>query len=143
MNKRGEGILWDNIIYILLFLVFFLMMFYFVSSYQDGAFFWEDFYAKEITNLINHAEPGIEFKIDVSKLAVIAVKRGKNLHDLISIDNVNNKIIVSVRNGVGTSFNFFNDVDIVEPMIDTPSGGAATTRFIFKTAERKRGIPQV
>ncbi len=143
MNKRAEGILYDNIIYAFLFILFFMLMFYFITGYQDGATFWEDFYAKEISLMINRAEPGMEIAVDVSNLAVIAIKNGKSYREIISIDNVNNRVSVSVRNGAGTSYGFFKDFDIVEPRVEIPSGGATTTRFIFKIKERQREIPQV
>ena len=143
MNKRAEAILYDNIIFAFLFLLFFMLMFYFITEYQDGATYWEDFYAKEISSLINRAEPGMDLAIDVSEIAIIAIKNGKNYREIISVDNINNRISVSVRKGAGTSFNFFNDVDIVEPRIEVPSGTATTTRFIFKVKERQREIPVI
>ncbi len=144
MNKRGtDNILIESIVYLLFFILFFLFMFHFIFGYQYGAFFWEDFYAKELALLIDRAEPGMEFALDVSELSRVAIKKGKSLRDLILIDNVNNRITVSVRQGAGTSFRFFNDVDIViEPDagLVLPSGGAMTTQFIFKVKERQRDV---
>ena len=150
MDRRGEGdqgnTLWESIIYLLIFILFFSFMFYYSTAYQDGAAFWEDFYAKELALLIDRAEPGMEFAIDVSELSRVAIKKGKNPRDIVLIDNVNDKITVSVRQGAGASFHFFNDVDIViEPGagIVLPSGGATTTQFKFKVKERQREIPEV
>ncbi len=138
MNKRGEGILYDNLIFTFLFLVFFMLMFYFVTGYQDSATYWEDFYAKQISLQINKAQPGSEITLDVTELAVIAIKNGKNYREIISVDNVNNRVSISVRNGAGTSFTFFKDLDVVEPRIEVPSGTGTTTRFIFKVKEKQR-----
>ncbi|MEK6847180.1 MAG: hypothetical protein AABY16_03375 [Nanoarchaeota archaeon] len=142
MNRRGtDNTLTESIIYLLIFILFFLLMFYFVSANNNGAFYWEDFYAKELALVIDRAEPGMEFAIDVSELSRVAIKKGKNLRDLILIDNINNKVTVSVRPGAGTSFLFFNDVDIVIEQGDgivLPSGGATTTQFKFKVKERQR-----
>jgi len=137
MNKRGDtSIMMDSIIHIILFILFFSMMFWFVNSYQNGSAFWEDFYAKEISRVINNAQAGMELKIDVTPLAVTAFKNGKPINDIISIDNVNNKVSVSSRRNGGTSFGFFNDVDIVDFYVETPSGSAESTQFIFKVKER-------
>ena len=144
MNRRGtDNTLTESIIYLLLFILFFLLMFYFVNANNNGAFFWEDFYVKELAFLIDRAEPGMEFAIDVSELSRVAIKKGKNLRDLILIDNVNNRVTVSVRQGAGTSFNFFNDVDIIiedGAGLVLPSGGATTTQFIFKVKEKQRDV---
>jgi hypothetical protein len=139
MNKRGDtNIIMDNLIYLVIFIAFFLMMFWFVGSYSNGSAFYEDFYAKEISRIINSASPGMEFKIDVTPIAVAAFKNKKPLKDIVSIDNVNNKVIISSRSNTGTSFSFFKDVDIVDYYIESPSGGAETTRFIFKVKGGRR-----
>lgn len=128
----------DTIMHIIIFIMFFLVMFWFVNSYSNGAAFWEDFYAKEIVRMINGAEVGMEFKIDVTPLAVAAFKLNKPIKDTISVDNVNNKVVVSSRLGTGTSFGFFNDVDVIYLPPEGPSGKPENTRFIFKVKERGR-----
>ena len=139
MDKRGDtSIMMDTIMHIVVFILFFLVMFWFVNSYSNGAAFWEDFYAKEIVRVINGAEPGMEFKIDVTPLAVAAFKLNKPIKDTIYIDNVNNKVVVSSRISTGTSFGFFNDVDVVDWSVEGPSGKPENTRFIFKVKERGR-----
>ncbi|MGV8142427.1 MAG: hypothetical protein ACP5NS_02210 [Candidatus Pacearchaeota archaeon] len=138
MEKRAEEINYDALIYTSLALVFIILMFFFITGYQDGSAFWEDFYAKQISYMINNAEVGTEFELDVSKLAVIAIKNGKNYRDIISIDNVHNRVFVSTRPTAGTSFNFFKDFDVVDSTIEIPSGSATTTRIIFKIVERQR-----
>ena len=139
MERRGDtNLIMNNIIYLLLFILFFMVMFWFVNSYSNGSAFYEDFYSKEIVSIVNKAEPGMEFKIDVSRVAGIAFKNGKPLKDIVSVDNVNNRITVSSRLNAGTSFNFFNDVDIVEWSVEVPSGKPESTRFIFKVKDRGR-----
>ncbi len=139
MDKKGDtSTMMDTIIHIVIFILFFLVMFFFVTSYSNGATFWEDFYSKEIVRVVNGAEPGMEFKIDVTSLAVIAVKNGKPIKDIISVDNVNNKVVVSSRLNSGTSFGFFKDVDVVEWKTEAPSGRSENTQFIFKVKEKAK-----
>ena len=139
MNKRGTGeILTNNLIYIILFLVFFMLMFYFVVGFQDGSSVWEEFYAKEIVKIVNEAEPGTEIYLDVTALTKIAFKHGKSRNEIITFNNLQNSVIVSLTSKSGTSFNFFNDVDIVEPSIKLISGGKETNRLYFKVMERQR-----
>jgi hypothetical protein len=139
INKRGTGeILTNNLIYIILFLVFFMLMFYFVVGFQDGSSVWEEFYAKEIVKIVNEAEPGTEIYLDVTALTKIAFKHGKSRNEIITFNNLQNLVIVSLTSKRGTSFNFFNDVDIVEPSIKLISGGKETNRLYFKVMERQR-----
>ncbi|MDP4039379.1 MAG: hypothetical protein Q8P57_02260 [Candidatus Pacearchaeota archaeon] len=138
INKRGFDITLETTMYLMLFTIFFVSMFWYITGYQDGAVFWEDVYAKEIANLINRAEPGQEVKIDVSILTGIAKKKGQNLKEVVSIDNVNNRVVVSVRPGRGTSFGFFNDLDIVNFRTELISGKVDANRFIFEVVEKQR-----
>ena len=86
MNKRGTGeILTNNLIYIILFLVFFMLMFYFVVGFQDGSSVWEEFYAKEIVKIVNEAEPGTEIYLDVTALTKIAFKHGKSRNEIMNL----------------------------------------------------------
>lgn len=139
MDRRGDtDLMMDNLIYLFIFILFFLTMFYFVNSYSNGGAFYEDFYAKEISRIINSAQPGMELKIDVTPLVVVASKNKKPLNEIILIDNVNNKVIVSSKLNSGTSFSFFNDVDVIYSPLEVISGGVENTRFIFKIVEKQR-----
>src|SRR3989344_4259155 len=93
MDRRGDtSIMFDSIIHILIFILFFSVMFWFVNSYFNGVAYLEDFYSKEIVQAINSAEVGQEIKLDITKLANVALKEGKPVKDIIFIDNVNNLV---------------------------------------------------
>jgi len=139
MDRRGDtSIMFDSIIHILIFILFFSAMFWFVNSYFNGAAYLEDFYSKEIVQAINSAKAGQEIKLDITKLANVAIKEGKPVEDIIFIDNVNNLVVASARINTGTSFEFFNDVDIVDWGVKNPSGESISTRFIFKVKEKQK-----
>lgn len=139
MKKFGEShVFWDNFIYIVFTVLFFIFLFQFVTGYRNGASLWEDLYAKEIATVINRAEPGSEIKLDISRLTSVAAKTGKDLKDVVVINNVDNSVTVSLRNGAGMRYNFFNDVDIIEPRIELSSGGATVNQLILKVSERKK-----
>lgn len=141
-NKRGatgDHSLTANVIYLIIALTFFIGMFYFVTAMQDGAAKWEDFYSKEIANLVNLAEPGQEVFLDVSHAASIAFKNEKGPSDIFTFDNVNNKVIVSLRQNSASSFSFANKVDVIDARVELPSGSAETTRLYFKILEEQRG----
>lgn len=135
MNKKG--ILYDAIIYIIIFILFFSGMFWFVLSYSDGAVFFGNFYTSEVAFMINQAEQGMKFELDITPLAILASKRNFPIREIISFDNVNNLVLVKTGVNTLTSFSFFNDVDIVNPKIVPPSGSATTTQLFFEIAEKK------
>ncbi|PIY80991.1 hypothetical protein COY79_05065, partial [Candidatus Pacearchaeota archaeon CG_4_10_14_0_8_um_filter_35_169] len=92
-------------------------MLFFVLRYQNGAAIWEEFYAVEIAKMIDNAEPGEEFYLDVSEGTSIALKSGmlrENLGNIIKIDNVRNKVIVKLRPNSGTVYRYFSDLDVVD-----------------------------
>ena len=145
MNKKGGGSLGDSvavnyIVYLILLVVVFFGMFYYITGFQDGAFALEDIYAKEIVSVINSAGPGEEVYLDVTKPTGVAFDNKKNPSDIFIFDNANNKITVSLRKGTGTSFSYFNNVDVVDYRLETPSvgAGANTNRIYFKIAEKAK-----
>lgn len=135
---RRANIVMDNIIHIIIFTMFFAIIFWGVSSYSDGSALLEDIYAKEIARVINTAEPGMSFKIDISKIASVAYGNGKKFEDIVTIDNVQNEVRVSSRLNTGTSYKFFNDVDVVNFRIEAVSGESLDTRFIFEVKEKQK-----
>jgi len=146
MDKKAVGIdfLGWNFIYILLEIIFFMLMLYWVVGFQDGAALWEDFYAKEITRLVNTAEPGDEVSLDVSPVTKIAFSNGVPKSDIFNFNNVNNFVTVKLTPRGGTSFSFFRDVDVVNWDIRLVSGGAETNRLYFKIVEvQKEGLDEV
>ena len=137
-KKGSNNVVMDNLYSLILVILFLMLIFLLINSNLNNGAFYEDFYAKEISRLINSVEPGIEFKIDVTPLAVSASKSGKPILDIIQIDNVNNSVVTSSRLDTGTSFDFFRDVDVVDFYVESPSGMNDRTRFIFKVVEKRR-----
>lgn len=137
MIKRAS-IVMDNLIHIIIFAMFFSIMFWGISSYSNGSALLEDIYAKEIVRVINTAEPGMSFKIDISKIAAVANKNGKNFADIVYIDNVQNEVRVSSRLNTGTAYKFFNEVDIVNFRVEAVSGDSLGTKFIFEVKEKQK-----
>lgn len=128
MNLRGESELLrtKNIVPLIAVLLFFVGALYWVSSYRDHAAFWEDFYAKEIARQINLADSGTVLELDVTKALSIAEKNRKNPQSLFSIDNDANRVIVSLREGGGRSYRFFNDVEVINENVQLLSGGGTS-----------------
>ena len=117
MNKKAESfgdLLFDNVIYLILLVMFIIGFMYYIYARADGAETWGDYYAKEIVKVINFAEPGDEVWLDVHKGSEIAVKKKvKSLSEMFTIDNVQNKVCVKLGLGRRTCYSYFNEVDII------------------------------
>lgn len=74
MRKKGLEAISENLIFIVLNTIFFVIFFVFVARASTGAAFYEQLYAKQISLLIDSAKPGMNIEIDVSKLVKLAKK---------------------------------------------------------------------
>ncbi len=108
-NKRGN-ILTENIIFIILNLVFLSILIVFLFSKMGAAAVLEEMHAKQIALMISAAEPGMTIHLEMEKAVNIVKKEGRNLNDVIIIkDNV---VTVQLREKGGASYSFFNDVNV-------------------------------
>ncbi len=133
----------NYLIYLIIVVVFFAGMLAWVTMFQDGAATKEDFYAKQLAKLINSADPYEETTItlDVSEAVKLANSNKKKRSDIFTFDNVNNLVTVSLRQGQGTSYPFFNDVDIIvdEDIIKLEPVGEGIETLNFKIVKTARG----
>ncbi|MBU1501459.1 MAG: hypothetical protein KJ905_01655 [Nanoarchaeota archaeon] len=107
-NKRGN-ILTENIIFIILNLVFLSILILFIFSKTGSPAVLEEKYAKQIALIIDSAEPVMAISLGMNDAVSSARGEGINLDDAVSIDT--NIVTVRLRDGVGYSYSFFNDVD--------------------------------
>lgn len=108
VNKRGE-ILTENIIFIILNLIFFTILIFFIISRTGSAALLEEEYAKQIALMIDAAKPGMIFHLNAEELIDKAEKEGFS-RDIISVGK--NIVTVKLRSKGGYSYSFFNDVDV-------------------------------
>ena len=106
-NKRGN-ILTENIIFIILNLVFLSILILFVFSKTGGGAVLEEKYAKQIALIIDSAEPVMAISLEMNDAVNSARDEGITENDAISING--NVVTVRLREGVGYSYSFFNDV---------------------------------
>ena len=108
MNKKAT-ILLENIIFIVLNLVFLVILIFFVMSKVGGAAVLEEKYAKQIALIIDSAKPGMEIHLNVED----AIQKAKDENweeNVISIDE--NIVSVRLREKGGYEYSFFNDVSV-------------------------------
>jgi len=125
LDRKGEEILTVSVILIVFLVVLSLSGLLFSAIHlKNGAFFWEDYYTKEIAKVIDLASPGDELVIDVQQASIVANKNGlKNLNNIIRFDGANNEVIVKLGENKETRFEYFNDVSIVNPRIELADDG--------------------
>ena len=117
MNKKGINNLMENVVYILLVVVFVSIMIFSVSRVGSNSTLYEQIYSKQIAFLIDKAEPGMEIEMDIYELYSIA-RKNRFTGQVINIDNKENKVIVRLVKGKGYEYNYFNDVDVVWDLND-------------------------
>jgi len=134
INKKGDGadLLRNNVAYFIIFILFFIGMFFFVSSRMNNVSFWEDFYAKEIVRAVDFAEPGDIVKIDVTLASKLASKNGKSLDKAFVFDNEGGMVIVSLGTERGKSFNYFNNVSIESEGIGLSNENVKVNQLRFR-----------
>ena len=134
----------DNIIYLVLLIIFFGGMMAFVYSKTNGAPVWEDYYAKEIVKVIDLAKPRDVIYLDVHRATEIAKKNNvANFEDIFKFDNLNNQVCVKLSLGKASCFNYFNKVSVSYDKSGKwihyaePVGGGSVNRLHFEIIEKR------
>ena len=110
MNKRGE-LLVENIIFIVLNLVFLTILLLFVVKQGSGAIVLEQNYAKHIAMLIDAGQPEMTIKLEMKDARKLAEKNGLDFtlkNNVVKIEN--NIVTIKLSEKGGYSYSFFNDV---------------------------------
>ena len=108
-NRRGDNLLTENIIFIILTLVFFTILILFVFNQSNSAALKEEETAKQIALLIDAAKPGMIIRMNVEELLD---KASENKYSKSIIFANGNFVTVKLRDNGGYSYSFFNDVDV-------------------------------
>jgi len=115
MNKKGESVIWDNVIYILLAVGFFAVMWVYLWSQANSASLWEDYYSKELSKIINLANPGDKITIDAQEAVEIAKSNElPSFSKIFTFDNINQKVCVKLSLGRQTCYSYFNNVIVTD-----------------------------
>ena len=110
-DKRGANILTENIIFLVLNLIFLTIVVLFVFSKSGSAALLEEQYAKQIALTIDSAKARMSIDLDLEKGIKKAEKEGQTVENMISITG--NLVTVKINpKGKGYSYSFFSDVDV-------------------------------
>ena len=110
ISKKGE-ILTENIIFIVLNLIFLTILILFLFSRMGSAAVLEEKYSKQIALVLDSAKPGMVIHINMEDAIKEAKKElGKDkIEELVVINK--NIVTVKLQKGVGYSYSFFNNID--------------------------------
>jgi hypothetical protein len=113
MKNKGE-ILVENVIFIILNLIFLSILVIFIIKQSSGAVMLEDSYSKQIALLIDSAKPQnseVVIQLDMSDGSKIDKKWfAQNFNRVLSVDG--NVVNVKLSEKGGSSYSFFNDVAV-------------------------------
>jgi len=107
-NKKGE-ILVENIIFILLNVIYLSILIIFLLKQGSGAVFLEDSYSKNIALLIDSARPGMIMKLNLQELKDVSDKNAIPFSDVVKISE--NYVTVKLSDKGGKSYHFFNSIN--------------------------------
>jgi hypothetical protein len=116
LNKKGNIPL-EEVIFVLLNIMFFSMLFIFVYNTSHGVFLSEKLYAKKIALAIDSAKPGTQISIDISELYEIAQENEFDISDSFYFKD--NQVSVKLSKEDGYSYNYFTNYQ-VESAISFP-----------------------
>jgi len=120
MKKRGT-ILVENVIFIVLNLIFLTILILFISKQASEVAVLEQAYAKQIALVIDAAKPVMILRINMEKGKKISEKNNFDFKNAVKItDNI---VTVKLREKGGYSYAFFNNVDVGVPYQDKDNKG--------------------
>lgn len=109
-KNRKANILTENVIFIVLNLVFLSILILFLFSRLGSAAVLEEEYAKQIALIVDSAKSGMTIHLNMEDAIETALDEGRNLNEVVLIhDNI---ITVQLREKGGYSYSFFNDVQV-------------------------------
>ncbi len=132
MNKRGT-ILVENIVFLILNLLFLSILVLFLLRQGGGAIVLEEAYSKQIAMVIDSAKPVMIIQLDMEKARKLAESRGIDFSEAVKIDG--NVVRVKLTQKSGYSYSFFNDVEVSSRAIKD-SKGKYTGMYLFFVQEK-------
>ena len=116
-NRKGN-LLTENIIFIILNLVFLSILILFLFSRTGDAAGMEERYAKQIALILDSAKPGMQISLDMED----AIEKARNELGEENIENIvaiqDNVVNVRISEGAGYSYSFFNDIELSSYYLD-------------------------
>ena len=133
-NKRGD-ILVENVIFIVLNIIFVSILILFLIRQGSGAGLLEQTYSKQIALMIDSAKPVMEIKLNMEKTKKIAEENKFDFKDVVSITG--NVVNIKLSQKGGYEYSFFNDVE-VKAFPETDSKNEYTGVYVFTINKKEQ-----
>jgi hypothetical protein len=131
-NKKGT-ILVENIVFIILNLLFLSILVLFLFKQGSGVIVLEQSYSKQIAMLVDSAKPTMIIKLDMEKALKLAEDKGIDFQDVVKVNG--NFVRVKLSEKGGYTYSFFNDVAVSTEAVKD-SKGEYTGMYIFLINEK-------
>lgn len=129
MKSKKATILIENVIFIILNVIFVSILLLFLWKQGSGVVLLEQTHAKQISLLIDSAVPGMEIKLNMNDAMKVANENKIDFDNVVSITG--NVVKVKLSDKGGYEYSFFNDVK-VNAFPQTNSKNEYTGVYIFR-----------
>ena len=136
LNKHGD-ILIENVIFIILNIIFVSILILFLFKQGSGAGLLEQTYSKQIALMIDSAKPAMEIKLNLEKAQKIAEENKIDFKEAVSITG--NVVNVKLSQKTGYEYSFFNNVE-TKAFPETNSKNEYTGIYIFTINQKNEKI---
>lgn len=128
MKSKKANFLTENVIFIIIAVLFVAMLFVFVSKTSSSTRMIEESEAKKIALILDSAEPGTEIKLNIDSL-LESKQESLSEGDIFRIEN--NRVNVRLKSGEGYSYSFFNKIQVKSQIGSREQGGV----FLYLSIE--------
>jgi hypothetical protein len=132
IKKKKATILPENVIFIILNVLFLAILIIFITKQGSGVINLEESYAKQICLLIDSAEPVSVIKLNMEKARKVSEKNNVAFENIIKINEGENIVTVRLSSDSGYSYSFFKNVDVVA----FPDGEVNSVNYMFTITEK-------
>jgi hypothetical protein len=120
INKKAN-VLTENIMYLILLAFFVLLIWGFLFNRANSSALWEDFYAKELSRIVDSGQTGDVLRLDVQKATTIAKRNGIDIQEPGNMFFFNAKdkmVCVQLSASGGKCYPYFNDLIVTETSME-------------------------
>ena len=135
MNKKAD-ILHEQVIFIVLNVVFFSVMLLFIYLQSSSVHLTEEETAKQVALIIDASRPETTIEINLKDFFETAEKNGVNKESSIQIDKDKNLVITKLSEDTFYEYSYFNDVQVA----NSKSGDGVY--FVLEIKEKPKQIEE-
>ena len=116
-NKKADTVVLETTIFIVLNIVFIALLLIFVYTSKEGAFIYEQIYAKQIALLIDNAKPDMTIGLNMENAIKIAKKNNQDLDKIVSIAIMKIKLLLVYLQEAGIVFSIFQIIMFLHRLV--------------------------